>query len=152
MIGVLFNCCEPEAISKALKEIKADQHIQQYLHHPLSETSASTQLLDEKLPMIFLGAYANRLTPVDPKWTLEGSEEAQPMRYDLSPKQYAEFVKRWHGDCGNGHHTCGAKGGDDSHTSTITDEIGGLQLIGGCCGIGPEHISALNKQLTQSKI
>ena len=156
MIGVLFNCCEPEAISKALKEIKADHHIQQYLHHPLSETSASTQLLDEKLPKILLGAYANRLTPVDPKWTLEGSEEAQPMRYDLSPNQYAEFVKRWHGDCGNGHHTCASKGGggggDDSHTSTISDEIGGLQLIGGCCGIGPEHISALNKQLTQSKI
>lgn len=147
MIGVLFNCCEPEAISKALKEIKADQHIQQYLQHPLSETSASTQLLDEKLPLILLGAYANRLTPVDPKWILEGSEEAQPMRYDLSPKQYAEFVKRWHSDCGKyGHHTCGSKG-DDSHTSTITDEIGGLQLIGGCCGIGPEHISALNKQL-----
>jgi len=147
VIAVLFNCCEPEAISKALKEMKANQHIQQYLHHPLSKQSVSDQLLDERPPKIFLGAYANRLTPVDPQWTLEGSEEAQPMRNDLSPSQYAQFVKQWHGDCGNCHHTCSAEGDDSRHTSTMTNEIGGLQLIGGCCGIGPDHISALIKQL-----
>eukprot|EP00978_Attheya_sp_CCMP212_P010013 scaffold23974_cov52-Attheya_sp.AAC.5 len=65
---------------------------------------------------IILGAYANRLTPVPPDWSLDESDGAQPFRTDLSPNDYCDdFVSIW------------------------TNELG-VQMIGGCCGITPEHI------------
>lgn len=79
-------------------------------------------MLNKNAPhKLFLGAYANRLTPVDPDWTLESSEGAQAMRDDLCPNKYScEFVNLWRGS---------------------------VQLIGGCCGIGPDHISVLKEVL-----
>lgn len=122
VIGILFNCCEPESISKAMYEIRRDIPIQEYLQHPLCDVSPNTRLRDNAPPKIFLGAYANRLTPIDPKWTLESSDGAQAMRDDMSPDQYSSnFVDSW----------------------VDSNRIGGVQLIGGCCGIGPGHISVL---------
>ncbi|EQC28069.1 hypothetical protein SDRG_14163 [Saprolegnia diclina VS20] len=63
------------------------------------------------------GAYANALTPVPEGWTLSGAEAAQPLREDMSPTTYLTFVDAW-----------------------ITH---GATLIGGCCAIGPQHISAI---------
>lgn len=132
LIGVLFNCCEPEAISKALQEIRSCPSIHCYLYHPpdqanlSSPTSMSEKVTENQPPRIFLGAYANRLTPVDEEWTLESSEEAQAMREDLLPEEYWRgFVDRWHG-----------------HKDAAC-----CSLIGGCCGIGPSHISFLNSKL-----
>ena len=80
-------------------------------------------------PRIFLGAYANRLTPVHEEWTLESSEEAQAMREDLLPDEYwREFVNRW-------------RGYEDAASNS------NVSLIGGCCGIGPSHISLLSSKL-----
>ena len=69
------------------------------------------------------GAYANRLTAVSSDWTLASSETAQPLRTDVTPNQYAQsFAQRWVHDYG-------------------------LSVVGGCCGITPEHIAVLKTTL-----
>lgn len=81
------------------------------------------RLLKEK--SIKIGAYANRLTPVPDNWTMAESEAAQPMRDDLSPNDYFEkFVRVWVKDFG-------------------------VQIVGGCCGITPQHIAYLRSHLDQ---
>jgi S-methylmethionine-dependent homocysteine/selenocysteine methylase len=96
---VLFNCCKPEAITKASKEIVSKPDIYQYLHHPPHAKWSSSQSSDAHNSKIFLGAY------------------------DLPPDSYWKFVKCWHG-------------GDGIDGS----KIGGMLLIGICCGIGPDRI------------
>ena len=72
---------------------------------------------------ILLGAYANRLTPVPDNWSMENSEGPQAMREDLGPKEYFDrFVKPW--------------------VSGL-----GVKLIGGCCGVLPEHIAFIHKNI-----
>ncbi|KAL7549350.1 hypothetical protein ACHAWF_012616 [Thalassiosira exigua] len=135
LVAVLFNCCEPESISKMLMELRKNPIVNQHLQHPLIATNPNE--MHDEAPKIYLGAYANRLTPVDPQWTMESSDEAQPMRDDLSPQQYwGEFVRHWHNGVNN---KSGVKVG--------AGDIGGLQLIGGCCGIGPGHVSVLRDRL-----
>lgn len=84
----------------------------------------STNTLEELLAAqkCVLGAYANRLTPVAPDWSLEESAAPQPMREDLSPERYCtQFVEQWVRDCQQ------------------------LRIVGGCCGMTPEHIAALKR-------
>lgn len=72
---------------------------------------------------LLLGAYANRLAAVDPNWTMAESEAPQPFRKDLDCGRYWNgFVKYW------------------------IDELG-VQLVGGCCGITPEHIACIRSEL-----
>lgn len=133
VVGVLFNCCEPESISKAIDKIRRDPTIQQHLQHPSGE-SFSKSLTDIDPPKILLGAYANRLTPVDSDWTLQSASEAQSMREDLSPVKYwKEFVEHWR----------------SSNLEEKCKSIGGVQLIGGCCGIDPSYIAVLKERLAQ---
>lgn len=107
MLGVLFNCAEPEAVTKALMAVRHDASLQQCL-------------LEQG---VLMGAYANRLTPVDPNWSLAESDAAQDMRTDLDAKRYSdEFAKKW------------------------VDQMG-ARVVGGCCGISPEYISYLNNHL-----
>lgn len=68
-----------------------------------------------------LGAYANRLTRIPDDWALAESNEPQAMRTDVGVEHYAQFVDQW-------------------------IEMG-AEIIGGCCGIGPEYIEALDKHL-----
>jgi methionine synthase I (cobalamin-dependent) len=76
---------------------------------------------------VLLGAYANRLTQVDPNWTLAGSQSPQPFRSDLDEKHYwDDFVQKW------------------------IDHFG-VQLVGGCCGITPEHIAYIKNEIEQRK-
>ena len=96
---LLFNCCEPESISKALDESNRDAEL-------------------------VWGAYPNFLTPVPEGWTMEGTEEYQPMRDDLPiPKFIQEFVSPWLEK--------------------------GVSVIGGCCGATPEHIAAIRKEVEE---
>ena len=44
------------------------------------------------------------------------------MRYDVTPEAYLELARGW--------------------------VAAGASLVGGCCGIGPEHISALSAHLS----
>ena len=63
-----------------------------------------------------LGAYANNFTPI--KSEHQANDTLQAMR-ELTPEDYLVFAKRW--------------------------REAGATIIGGCCGIGPEHINALVK-------
>lgn len=109
LVGVLVNCAEPEAVTKAFEDVRSNTSLQ--------------SLIEER--HLFLGAYANRLTPVPDQWSLEDSQEAQSMRDDLSPKVYFnDFVNVWVNDLG-------------------------VQLIGGCCGITPEHIQFITSHLSK---
>ncbi|MGR5065259.1 homocysteine S-methyltransferase family protein [Photobacterium sp. DNB22_13_2] len=65
---------------------------------------------------IEIGAYANNFTPI--KSDHQANDTLQAVR-ELSPSDYVGFAKRWY--------------------------QAGATTIGGCCGIGPEHIHALVK-------
>ncbi|RHY79583.1 hypothetical protein DYB26_006386 [Aphanomyces astaci] len=70
VVGVLFNCCEPEAVTIALRSL----------------ISSSFEFR--------IGAYANALTPVPDGWVMEGASP-QSFRTDLSPTEYLEHVQEW---------------------------------------------------------
>ncbi|MDC5430952.1 homocysteine S-methyltransferase family protein [Acinetobacter baumannii] len=92
--AVLFNCCQPEVILQAIKEIKG--------------------LIPESVQ---IGAYANAFPPQDESATAnDGLDE---IRKDLDARAYLGFAKQW--------------------------QQAGASLVGGCCGIGPEHIAELSQ-------
>ncbi|KAF4148511.1 Homocysteine S-methyltransferase [Phytophthora infestans] len=70
-----------------------------------------------------LGAYANRLTVIPDDWALAESSEPQAMRKDLAVERYRDFVSQW-------------------------VELG-ADVVGGCCGIGPEYIASIHDMLQQ---
>ena len=91
----LANCCAPESISAAMRELVA-------------------------LGAGPVGGYANAFAPVPQDWTLDGGGSGDGklgLRQDLAPEAYAGFAAAW--------------------------LEAGARLIGGCCGIGPEHIARL---------
>ena len=88
-----------------------------------SRPEAIAAALDLIAPMgLPFGAYANGFTRIS-----EGFLKAAPtvdaleQRKDLGPKDYAAFVMHW-----------------------ITQ---GATIVGGCCEVGPEHITELATQL-----
>jgi len=62
-----------------------------------------------------LGVYANAFPPQDEN--AEANVGLSPIRADLDPPNYLTFAKNWLGH--------------------------GAGIVGGCCGIGPEHIKAI---------
>lgn len=68
---------------------------------------------------IQIGAYANAFPP-QPK-TATANDGLDELRADLTPDSYLVWAKKW------------------------ADQ--GATLIGGCCGIGPQHIQVLSEQL-----
>jgi S-methylmethionine-dependent homocysteine/selenocysteine methylase len=84
--------------------------------------SKSGLMQDLREAGVLLGVYANRLTPVAPDWTMADSTAPQPIRQDMDPEQYSEVVNGW----------------IDKYR---------VQIIGGCCGISPKHISAIHAAL-----
>lgn len=72
---------------------------------------------------IELGAYANAFPP-QPK-TATANDGLDALRDDLTPPSYLDWAKRW--------------------------QQQGASLIGGCCGIGPEHIAHLNQHFSSSE-
>ena len=65
------------------------------------------------------GAYANAFPPQPEEAT--ANDGLDPLRPDLDPPGYLSFAEDW--------------------------QARGASLIGGCCGIGPEHIAVLNQRL-----
>jgi S-methylmethionine-dependent homocysteine/selenocysteine methylase len=66
------------------------------------------------------GGYANAFRPVPKDWELDGGKDSDgllPLREDLDPEHYGRHVEAW--------------------------LDAGAQLVGGCCGTGPEHIAHL---------
>ncbi|WP_320040184.1 homocysteine S-methyltransferase family protein [uncultured Desulfobacter sp.] len=98
--AVLFNCCQPEVISEAIKVTQGQ----------LSRLGAKN---------IRIGAYANAFPPQ--KENARANEKLNEIRADLTPSSYLTWAQKWVQD--------------------------GATLIGGCCGIGPEHISKLAQEL-----
>jgi len=64
---------------------------------------------------ITIGAYANSFSEV--KRTHDANAMLSSLREDVTPEKYLRYAQRW--------------------------VNAGATIIGGCCGIGPEHISAL---------
>jgi len=98
--AVLFNCCQPEVISQAIRVTR-------------------TQLARLGAQNIEIGAYANAFPP-QPE-DAEANQALNEVRGDLTPLSYLNWSRKW------------------------VEE--GATLIGGCCGIGPEHISVLSEKL-----
>jgi S-methylmethionine-dependent homocysteine/selenocysteine methylase len=69
-----------------------------------------------------LGVYANAFPPQ--RKTATANATVQGLRGDLTPAQYLEFARFWADD--------------------------GATILGGCCGIGPDHISCLAHDLRRS--
>lgn len=105
--GVLFNCAQPEHVSRALRVLAAADTVREQL----------------AVRGVRLGAYANRLTEIPVDWALQESTEPQAMREDLSVRQYSDFVCEW--------------------------VALGADIVGGCCGIGPEYISSIHERLVE---
>ena len=82
-----------------------------------TDPSAISVALEELTPLTdtATGAYPNRFH-VPPGWTLDNEIKTEPT--ELSVAQYLEFVATW--------------------------RQSGASIIGGCCGVGPEFISALS--------
>jgi len=68
---------------------------------------------------IGIGAYANAFAP-QPE-DIPANEGLSEMRADMTPSAYLQWARQWVAE--------------------------GATMIGGCCGIGPEHIAALSEQL-----
>ena len=62
-----------------------------------------------------LGAYANAFPPQ--RADAAANQDLLEIRPDLTPARYLEFARAW--------------------------VDAGATLVGGCCGIGPEHVAAL---------
>jgi S-methylmethionine-dependent homocysteine/selenocysteine methylase len=64
---------------------------------------------------IRIGVYANAFMPMEP--LVEANDGLTDLRADVTPEAYLRWARDWV--------ACGA------------------QIVGGCCGVGPEHIAAL---------
>ncbi|RVU30088.1 homocysteine S-methyltransferase family protein [Neptunomonas marina] len=71
---------------------------------------------------IQLGAYANAFAPAPQ--ALDANNDLNAMRADITPEAHLAWVREW--------------------------QQLGATLIGGCCGIGPEHIAAIAKDQAAS--
>ncbi|CAI8804027.1 Homocysteine S-methyltransferase [Pseudomonas sp. IT-P2] len=70
-----------------------------------------------------LGVYANAFPPVSAK--AEANSDLLDIRRDLGPESYLDWSKSW--------------------------VAAGASIVGGCCGIGPEHIAQLHLHLHYQK-
>jgi len=68
---------------------------------------------------VLVGAYANAFAPQPA--TARANEGLSELRADLGPAEYVRWVRRWLDD--------------------------GAEIVGGCCGVGPEHIAAIRNAL-----
>lgn len=68
-----------------------------------------------------VGAYANGFKAIPADWDVMRGDSLPEARADLTPKRYVEFLAQW--------------------------ESMGVAIIGGCCEVGPTHISAMADHL-----
>ena len=87
--------------------------------HPVAVEAGLKEL--RALTDLPIGGYANTMNAVPKGWTLDSGTVGR--REDRSPGLYAEAAIRW--------------------------IDAGATLIGGCCGVGPEHIKAIAARLAR---
>ncbi|NOH68548.1 homocysteine S-methyltransferase family protein [Vibrio rotiferianus] len=111
-----------ETVTQAIEHVaqSADITISVYFNCSVPEVMAKAvsdtkAVLDQHMLDIEIGVYANNFTAI--KSNHEANSALQSMR-ELSPEEYLTFAQEWHQQ--------------------------GATIIGGCCGIGPEHIKALS--------
>jgi len=68
---------------------------------------------------VLIGAYANAFAPQSA--TASANAELDDLRADLGPVEYLRWVRQWLAD--------------------------GADIVGGCCGVGPEHIALIRGAL-----
>ena len=84
----------------------------------------SPESISQSLPTLRLltgkavGAYANALQTLPQDYEM-GARGEHPARPDITPQVYLRSAKQW--------------------------RDAGADIIGGCCGIGPEHIAVLRR-------
>ncbi len=83
---------------------------------PAIETARAA--LAEFEEAIQIGAYANTFPPKNE--SAQANDEYSELRADLDPSSYLDFAREW--------------------------VARGAGIVGGCCGIGPEHIAALRAE------
>lgn len=81
------------------------------------EMEDAIRLAHQHNASLTLGAYANSFSEI--KREHDANAMLSTLRKDVSPNKYRSFAERW--------------------------VDAGASIIGGCCGIGPEHIAELNK-------
>ncbi len=88
-----------------------------------SPPEALTRVLPHLVNMsdIPVGAYANAFTPIPEKWDFHGDQAIPPSRTDVTPRAYAQHAREW--------------------------VEAGARIVGGCCEVGPAHISELRRTL-----
>jgi len=112
--------CSGENLQTAMAAVK-DLDIAAFLFN-----CSLPESIDVALPVLRelttkpLGAMPNCFAPIPTDWTLE-SKGFRTLRQDLSPVDVAGYARGW------------------------VDN--GMTLVGGCCGIGPEHIEGMNCDL-----
>jgi S-methylmethionine-dependent homocysteine/selenocysteine methylase len=84
--------------------------------------SAALSAIDSAGARLKIGVYANAFPP-QPKDATANAGLSE-IRSDLNPRAYLEFAKTWRRT--------------------------GASILGGCCGIGPEHIAVLREGLTSA--
>ena len=78
-------------------------------------------VLDQHGSPMRLGVYANAFEPSDEAAVNAANEDLDTIRNDTDPPYYLQWAKRW--------------------------LAAGADTVGGCCGIGPEHIAVLAEGL-----
>lgn len=77
------------------------------------------EIIEDKKHSLQLGVYANSFVPQEKEQA--ANEGISDLRDDLDSESYLAFAESW--------------------------QKAGAEIIGGCCGIGPEHIRALSRAL-----
>ncbi|MEH6453762.1 MAG: homocysteine S-methyltransferase family protein [Psychromonas sp.] len=86
---------------------------------------AKQALLDKGLAgQVHLGVYANNFPPIGDRHEANQSEGVSRIRDDITPQKYSEFASSW--------------------------IKAGASIIGGCCGISPQHIQKLAELKTNN--
>jgi S-methylmethionine-dependent homocysteine/selenocysteine methylase len=71
-----------------------------------------------------VGVYANAIPLMDDDYDHSNST-LHEMRHDITPQRYAEYALQW--------------------------AAAGADIIGGCCGISPDHIATLRAALRMAR-
>jgi S-methylmethionine-dependent homocysteine/selenocysteine methylase len=113
------NLRSGESIREAWEDI-ADSGISAVLLN-CSPPEAISKVLPELVSLcdIPVGAYANAFTPIPEKWDFHGEQSIPSSRTDVTPQAYADHAEGW--------------------------IAAGARIIGGCCEVGPAHITQLNR-------
>lgn len=109
-----------ESVKQAVQQLCASKASGIYFNCSIPEVMAQAlrdtrEVLEQNKVEMDIGVYANNFAPIGNEH--EANDTIQGMR-ELTPQDYLNYCQQWH-------------------------QLG-ANILGGCCGIGPEHIQALS--------